>query len=100
MLFPVMKDFEDLQDDKRLNEKDSWYPRKGLEPSDERIQELQEKGYIGGGVSDSQAPDNPNEEEVEYPLHKGGGNYILSNGESVRGKDAAIEAEEALKEGE
>lgn len=100
MLYPVTKDFIDLEDNKRLNEVDNWYPRKGLEPSEERIQLLQEKGYIGEGASDSHAPDNPDEEEVEYPLHKGGGNYVLSNGDKVKGKEDAIKAEEALKEGE
>ena len=37
------------------------------------------------------------EEAVEtYPKHTGGGYYELSNGEKVKGKDAAIEAEKAL----
>ena len=36
----------------------------------------------------------------EFPKHTGGGYYELSNGEKVKGKDAAIEAEEALKSGE
>lgn len=35
-----------------------------------------------------------------YPLSKGGGYYILSNGETVKGKEAAIEAEAALQEQE
>lgn len=37
--------------------------------------------------------ENPN---TEFPEHSGGGFYILSNGEKVRGKQAAIEAENAL----
>lgn len=31
-----------------------------------------------------------------YPKHTGGGYYELSNGEKIKGKDAAIEAEKAL----
>lgn len=38
--------------------------------------------------------ENPN---TEFPEHTGGGFYILSNGEKVRGKQAAIEAEDALQ---
>lgn len=36
----------------------------------------------------------------EFPKHTGGGYYELSNGEKVQGKDAAIEAENALKSGD
>jgi len=39
-------------------------------------------------------------ENSEFPKHTGGGYYELSNGEKVKGKDAAIEAEKALKSGE
>jgi phage-related protein len=38
------------------------------------------------------------EEESEYPVHKGAGYYELSNGETVRGKEEAIEAENELNE--
>src|SRR5690625_3011426 len=38
--------------------------------------------------------------DSEFPKHTGGGYYELSNGEKIQGKDAAIEAEEALKSGE
>lgn len=34
--------------------------------------------------------------EEAYPKHVGGGYYELSNGEKVKGKEAAIEAEKAL----
>lgn len=36
--------------------------------------------------------------EDEFPKHTGGGYYELSNGEKVKGKDAAFEAEKALPE--
>jgi len=38
--------------------------------------------------------------DSEFPKHTGGGYYELSNGEKIQGKDAAIEAEKALKSGE
>lgn len=96
MSYPIYKSFKDKQDEKRLNEKDKFYPREGLEPSDERIEELQEKGYIGEKVADKEGE----EDVVEYPVHKGGGSYLLSNGESVKGKEDAQKAEDALKSGE
>lgn len=34
---------------------------------------------------------------TEFPKHVGGGLYLLSNGEKIKGKDAALEAEEKLK---
>jgi hypothetical protein len=38
------------------------------------------------------------EDDSEYPIHKGAGYYELSNGETVRGKNEAIEAENELDE--
>ena len=43
-----------------------------------------------------QPVDEPVTEASEYPLHKGGGYYLLSDGSTVQGKGAAIEAEAAL----
>ena len=40
------------------------------------------------------------DEESEFPKHTGGGYYELSNGEKVKGKDEAKEAEKALKSGD
>lgn len=34
--------------------------------------------------------------EVEFPKHTGGGWYVLSNGEKIRGEDEAIAAEKEL----
>jgi hypothetical protein len=47
-------------------------------------------------------PDAETDEEVAkvFPNHIGGGKYELSNGEKVKGKEVAIEAENALKVGE
>jgi len=89
----VIKVFKDAQDNKRLNEPGQTYPREGLEIKEERAAYLQEKGFIEHVADDAK-------EDEEFPMHKGGGNYILSNGESVKGKEAAIEAENNLKVGE
>lgn len=93
MAYKVLKDFIDLQDKNRLNEKAQAYPREGLDVSEERVAELQDKGFIEAVVEEEK-------EDEEFPMHKGGGNYVLSNGETVKGKEAAIEAEEQLKAGE
>lgn len=77
-LYPIEKAFRDLEDDSRLNEADGWYPRRGLVPSEERIQALLVGGYIGEVG-----------EAVKYPLETGGGWYELSNGERVQGKKEA-----------
>jgi hypothetical protein len=37
------------------------------------------------------------ESALEFPKHVGGGLYVLSNGEKIKGKAAALEAEEKLK---
>lgn len=37
------------------------------------------------------------EGKPEFPKHIAGGMYLLSNGEKVKGKEAAFKAEEALK---
>lgn len=98
-IFPVEKKFRDGQDHQRLYETDGWYPRRGLDPSEERIEELQDKGFIGGEGVSSEAPESEEEvtEETEYPLHTGGGYYELSNGERVQGKEEAEKAEQALQ---
>ncbi|MFA7745109.1 Rho termination factor N-terminal domain-containing protein [Salinicoccus roseus] len=62
-LFPVEKGFRDKQDNERLYVKDGWYPRRGLEPSDDRVAELQEKGFIGGEGASDEAPDSQNDQE-------------------------------------
>ncbi len=90
--YKVIEAFKDLQDNDHIYYKGDSFPREGAEISDERIQEL--------------SSENNKRETVlievveEYPKHTGGGYYELSNGEKVQGKDAAIEAEEALKEGD
>lgn len=50
MKYPIFKTFQDLQDKKKVNEKDKFYPREGLKPSPERVKELQVRGFIGDEV--------------------------------------------------
>lgn len=59
--------------------------REGTIYAGERLEELQELGY----VEREEAP-------PEWPKHIGGGNYELSNGEKVKGKDAAIAAQSEI----
>lgn len=42
----------------------------------------------------------PENTAMEYPIHKGGGWYELSNGEKVHGKEEALKAQKALKAGD
>ena len=95
MLYVVIKDFQDLEDNKRYNEKDGYYPRKGLVPSDERVKLLVEKGYIESAENKDKV-----DKDSEFPKHTGGGHYELSNGEKVQGKDNAVKAESKLEEGD
>ena len=57
---PVIKKFKDAQDNGRLNEVDNWFPRYGLDVSDERRQKLIDGGYIG-----DEYPAQEDVEEVE-----------------------------------
>lgn len=79
-----------------------------LEKSDawERVQDNEPAAIVVHGHLDSageaddegQADDDTSSssDADEWPRHKGGGTYELSDGETVRGKAAAIEAQEAL----
>lgn len=49
-------------------------------------------------ADDATAEVESDEESGEYPRHTGGGWYELSNGETVRGQDDAVQAENNLKE--
>lgn len=50
--------------------------------------------YLNAGLAVAIA--DAGAETAEYPVHKGGGYYQLSDGSQVRGKDAAETAEKAL----
>lgn len=64
-----------------------------IEADEEREEVLRAADVIG--KESKEAPDGE-----ERPKHLGGGTYELSNGERVKGKEAAEEAEEKLKAGE
>lgn len=64
----------------------SWFKSNGYE--------VQEDEKQVGDKAESQ------EDDAEFPKHVGGGNYELSDGSKVKGKDKAVEAEAQLKEGE
>lgn len=71
---------------------------------------LLDKGHIvpsGGSSTESETSEpEPSSDgdstldEVTYPYHEGSGWYLLSNGEKVRGRSAAEEAQDALDENE
>lgn len=58
MTYPVLKVFKDLDDRQYMKEHGTKmvygtngnYPREGYEPNADRVEELQEKGYIGDKV--------------------------------------------------
>ena len=100
-MYKVVKAFRDLKDDKHPYKVGDEYPREGFEPSEERLKELSSKDNKIGKVLIVD-PENPLKEEKndkdEFPKHVGGGNYELSNGEKVKGKEKAHEAQKALEE--
>jgi ADP-ribose pyrophosphatase YjhB (NUDIX family) len=58
--------------------------RAGDEYTGERLEELQNIGYVEGS------------DEDQWPKHIGGCYYALSNGEKVKGKDTALEAQSLI----
>ncbi|MCY9544439.1 hypothetical protein M5X00_30925 [Paenibacillus alvei] len=73
------------------------YPAEGFEANAERVAYLSEvhPNYGVMFLVVTQGEDASGGEE--FPKHAGGGTYELSNGEKVKGKKEAIEAEKALK---
>lgn len=59
---------------------------------DERITALQKSGFLLLGASEEVSKDP----DVEYPRHVGGGTFELSNGEKVKGKEVAVDAQKLL----
>lgn len=111
MVYKVIENFFDAEDNKRLYEVGQTYPRAGFEASQERIDYLSNKNgdfkkpFIKI-EEDREASKNVEPGEVEtddkdeFPKHTGGGYYELSNGEKVKGKKEAEKAEADLKDGE
>lgn len=96
-LYITTKNFVDKTDKRRYVENDYFPHNANKEVSDERIDELLDAEYI----TFANEPKETNEDVAEeYPKSVGGGYYQLSDGSKVQGKEKAIEAEQALKEGE
>ena len=77
-------------------EKKIRYEGEIIELSDERFAEI-------NSINDKlleETEDTGEGDKDEYPKHIGGGYYELSNGDKIKGKENAIEAEEQLKEQE
>ena len=84
MRVKALRNFNDLKE-KTLREKGNEF-----EVSEERFTELNatEHGVLVEAVDEGSSI---------FPKHTGGGYYELSNGEKVRGKEAAFKAENELK---
>lgn len=65
------------------------------EPEPEPEPESQDENP-GSESQESESEQEPESEDAEFPKHLGGGYYELSNGEKVKGKEQALEAERAL----
>lgn len=99
-MFITVKAFTDKLD-KHVYEVGDYFPHninKGV--STERANELIEAEVIAPTEVPENALNQIYSGQEDFPKHKGGGYYELSNGETVQGKDAAIAAEEELKAGE
>lgn len=82
--------------------KDGEVYKKGASYENEnvdRVAYLQEQGFLEK-TQEAAAPATVEEKE-DFPKHAGGSTFLLSNGEKVQGKEAALKAQEELnKEGE
>jgi len=66
--------------------------KKLIKPSPvEEAEEAPEKDEL-----QDEATADGDQDEAEFPKHIGGGYYLLSNGEKIKGKEKALEAERAL----
>lgn len=96
----VKDDFRD-KETKAIHEKGDI-----IEVSEERFAEIAEN--LGSkfvakviieeldDINTSEEPEKKVDPSAEYPKHIGGGNYELSDGSKVKGKQAANEAQKAL----
>ncbi len=97
-MYKVIANFLDLEDNKREYKVGDSFPREGVEVSESRLAILSTNQNAAKKVLIEKVEVEPEDNHViEFPHHTKGGVYLLSNGEKVKGKDAAIEAENALK---
>lgn len=108
----VVNRFQETGHDGRIYQPGEIYPAEGYEANDDRIYflsdihpkynkiylaEVQENESSTQLAADSTVKEADDTEKT-FPHHVGGGTYELSNGQKVKGKDEALEAEAALKE--
>lgn len=97
-MYKVVARFLDLEDNKREYKIGETFPCEGVEVSERRLAILSTDQNAAKKVLIEKVEDGQSDgEEAEFPKHTGGGYYELSNGEKVKGKDAAEKAENELK---
>lgn len=103
MKYPVLKNFRDKETGRLLLAGQSY-----SHEDQARLDNLIELGFLQGsaaGEAKGSKEDGGQEEDGlpedddsdSFPKHTGGGNYELSNGEKVKGKDKALAAEKELE---
>ncbi|EOR25013.1 hypothetical protein A499_06415 [Niallia nealsonii AAU1] len=93
-MYKVVAKFLDLEDNKREYKVGETFPREGVEVSERRLAILSTDQNAAKKVLIEKLEEG---EEDVFPKHTGGGYYELSNGEKVKGKEAAEKAEDELK---
>lgn len=97
-MYRVVADFKDLEDNKYLYKVGKPFPREGIEVSERRLAILSTDQNAAKKVLIEKVEEGEDEDEDEvFPKRTGGGYYELSNGEKVKGKEAAEKAENELK---
>ncbi|MFE3573712.1 hypothetical protein [Lysinibacillus sp. NPDC059133] len=100
----VVNPFKALEHDGHMYKAGDTYPTEGYMADEERVYFLTgvhpeyKKIYLADVLINEQ--EETKEQALEFPKHTGKGYYELSNGTKVKGKEEAIEAENALKSGE
>lgn len=94
MLLKVLKPFIDK------HSKETYQVGQEIEVTEKRGFEIIYSTILGPSFVIPILYETEDNQDVIYPIHTGGGHYELSNGEKVKGKEAAIEAEAALQEQE
>ena len=85
-----------------------YFVQQGLAVEGEDAQRAPERKVVDAATASTAAPEGDDVPQVthseeamaapggEFPQHAGGGWYELSNGDRIRGKDAALEAQAEL----
>ncbi|MFW5437113.1 hypothetical protein [Paenibacillus apiarius] len=101
MIAKVVNRFKAEEHDGHVYQPGDIYPAEGFEANAERVAFLSEvhpKYGVLFLVVTQKIEEEASGGGEEFPKQVGGGTYELSNGEKVKGKKEAIEAEKALKE--